>query len=737
MRISPNWLREFVDIKASDRQLSEDLTLAGIAVESIKTDVAGHPLLFEMEIGTNRPDAMCHYGVARECSAIYDVDLKPIQPKLPKARAAAKPFPIEIQDAEGCKRYTARVIRSVRIAPSPEKVLARLKIDDHGGISNAVDASNYTLMEMGHPTHAFDLDKLEGGKIIVRRARHGETLKTLDGVDRKLDPEDLVIADAVRPVALAGVMGGLDTAISATTKNILIESAWFDPATVRKTARRLGMHTDASHIFERGADWSATLLACDRVAELILASAGGELEGDAVDAVAGHIVRHSLWLRHSEVLRHLGKDIPTDDIRRMFKRLGFAPLKSLAEGVFKGAAFQTKTAEQLEKMRDEAKALAAKLGVKLPEWNLNFEKDLGVELPTWRLDIEREIDLIEEIARIHGYNKFANTLPSFSGGVVELPHAAKEARLRSELLALGYNEAVSPTFISPEEAHAFSQATPVMLANPLSEEQSAMRTSLVPGMLGMLAWNLNRGAADVRLFEAGNIFELKGGELEAERKIERKMICMGATGNAVGPNVHGVARAYTFFDLKGDIEALLSTFEIRELSFERNAGEYYLGGPSARAVADGVIVAVFGQIRPAIAAARKIKQGVDIYVAEIYLDRPVFRALRAPRYQALSRYPSIQRDFSFNFENKVSFKQIADAITKLGIRDVKSVIPASRLQPHDIEGQNLYKIPPEHYAILISVKFQSAERTLKDDEVAQWSAQIIKALEAIGGSLRS
>src|SRR5262245_11591813 len=270
MRISPQWLREFGDIKASDRDLAEDLTLAGIAVESIKTDIHPHPLLFEMEIGTNRPDAMCHYGVARECSAIYNLDLKPIKPKLPKAKAPAKRFPIEIEDSKGCLRYTARVVRNVKIGPSPAKVLERLKIDEHGGVNNAVDASNYALMEMGHPTHAFDLDKLEGGKIIVRRARAGEMVKTLDEVERKLDPEDLVIADAVKPVALAGVMGGLDSAISNSTRNILIESAWFDPATVRKTARRHGMHTDASHIFERGADWGAAPLACNRVAELVL-----------------------------------------------------------------------------------------------------------------------------------------------------------------------------------------------------------------------------------------------------------------------------------------------------------------------------------------------------------------------------------------------------------------------------------------------------------------------------------
>src|SRR5262249_12787011 len=357
MRISPTWLREMVDLKVSDRQLADDLTLAGIAVESVR-EIDGQTL-FEMEIGTNRPDAMCHYGVARECSAIYDIELKPIKPKLPRVALEAKPFPIVIEDARGCLRYTARVVRNVKIGPSPAKILERLKIDDHGGVSNAVDASNYTLMEIGHPTHAFDLDKLEGGKIIVRRARAGETLKTLDGVDRKLDPEDLIIADAKKPVALAGVMGGLDTAISATTKNILIESAWFDPATVRKTARRLGMHTDASHIFERGADWGATRLACDRVAELILATADGELEGDAVDAVAGHIVRHSVWLRHSEVLRHLGQDIPPAQVRRILARLGFTLYKSIEESLMKavsaGEVVRLKSEEHREKVKARAK----------------------------------------------------------------------------------------------------------------------------------------------------------------------------------------------------------------------------------------------------------------------------------------------------------------------------------------------------------------------------------------------
>jgi phenylalanyl-tRNA synthetase beta chain len=720
MRIDPKWVREFVQIEAPDRQLADDLTLAGIAVESVK-EIDGR-LLFEMEIGTNRPDAMCHYGVARECSAIYDVDLKPIKPKLPKARPAPKPFPIEIEDPEGCKRYTARVVRNVKISPSPAGILERLKIDDHGGVSNAVDASNYTLMEIGHPTHAFDLDKLEGGKIVVRRARAGETLKTLDGTERKLDPEDLIIADAARPVALAGVMGGLDTAISGSTKNILIESAWFDPATVRRTARRLGMHTDASHIFERGADWGATALACDRVAELILQTAGGELEGQPVDAIAGHIVRHALWLRHSEVKRHLGQDIPLPTIQRIMTRLGFTPMKSIGEAEGKDIVITVKTAKKLQEVRKEAVASAARVGIKLPEWQMDFDRDLGVELPTWRLDIEREIDLIEEIARIYGYNKFENRLPSFSGGVVELPHSAKETRVRSELLALGYNEAISSTFISPADAQAFSSATPVMLANPLSEEQSAMRTSLLPGMLAMLAWNLNRGAADIHIFESGHIFELIGDKSE-----ERPMLSIGATGDAVEPSVHGPGRPYSFFDLKGDIESLLSAFEIRNSHFDASTSDYFHPGRSARAVVDGTTIAQFGQLHPDIAAARKLKQ--EVFIAEVYVDRLFALPLRAPRYQPLSKFPAVDRDFSFLFPDEILFEHIDQAVRGLDIAELQSFRP--------VEIFRGGSVPQGRYSVLLRAEFQSPERTLRDEEVAQWSAQIIKALEALGGNLRS
>jgi len=672
MKISPTWLREFVNLKVDAKQLAEDLTAAGLAVELISG--VGDSLVFDMEITTNRVDAMNHYGVARECSAIYDLDLRPIEPKLPAAKGKAK-FAIELPDPQGCARYTAQIIRGMKIAPSPTRIARRLEMVEARPINNGVDASNYTLIEMGHPTHAFDLDTLDGGKIIVRRARAGETLKTLDGVERKLHPDDLVIADAVKPVALAGVMGGFDTMITDRTRNILIESAWFDPVSIRLTARRHGMHTDASHRFERGADWGATPLACRRVAELILETGGGELEGGLIDAIGRRIERPTLHLRRSEVQRILGQEIAEPDVQRILRRLGF--------------------------------------GV----------TDSTVEIPTWRLDVERGIDLIEEIARIYGYNRFPNTLPAFSGAVVETPDAPKDAALRSALLALGYNQAVSLSFISLAEARQFSTAAPVAIENPISEEAAVMRTSLVAAMLNMLAYNLNRGANDVRLFEAGNVYELAGAGTE-----ERKQIAIGATGQAIAADVHQPGRAYSFFDLKGGVETLLAKFQHNSLYFDaNNVPAYYHPHRYARAVLDGGMVARLGQIHPEVATARKLRQ--DVYLAEIYLDRLYRQGLRPVRYQPISRYPAVDRDFSFLFANAITFERIRAAVDALRIAELRSFWP--------VEIFRGGTVPAGQYSVLLRAEFQSVERTLRDDEAALWANRIIAALKALGGTQRA
>jgi len=679
MKLSPAWLREFVDARVDDRRLAQDLTAVGIAVESISGE--GKNTVFEMEIGTNRPDAMNHYGVAREASVIYNLPLLALDSKLPAAPGNSD-FAIEIADQTGCARYTARVVRDVKIKPSPDAMAKRLLLVDQRPINNAADATNYTLWEMGHPTHVFDLDLLEGGKILVRRAFSGETLKTLDGVERKLTPEDLVIADAVKPVALAGVMGGFDTMITAKTKNILIESAWFDPATVRKTARRHGLHTDASHRFERGADFEATTKACDRVAVRLLESAGGELDGGAIDVVARQVDLAPVALHLSEVHRILGEKLETNEIFRILQQLGFELM---------------------------------------PE--RGGDPDFTVHIPSWRLDVEREIDLVEEIERLHGYDKFANTLPAYAGAVVEVPDAEKDHKLRTSLLALGYDEAVSLTFISHEDAETFSSAPVVELANPQSEEASVMRSSLVPGMLNMLAYNLNRGADRVRLFEAGSIFEATD-----SGTAEPKRICMGATSPPSAKNAEGWGtQDGGFFELKGDVENLLQAFQHQTLKYDAQTADYYHSGRSARALMDGALVAQFGQVHPDVAARRKLRQSV--FVAELYLDRLYPQGLRVVRYQPLPRYPAVERDFSFVFDDAATFEQIQRAVIRLGVAELRSFVPVEVFR-----GGN---VPAGRYSLLLRARFQSADRTLREEEVAQWSAQIIKALESLGGRLRA
>jgi phenylalanyl-tRNA synthetase beta chain len=731
MRILPSWLREFVNVAADDRQLAEDLTSAGIAVESIGEENGA--TIYEMDLTTNRVDAMNHYGVAREASAIYGLELKPFEPKLSKTTAdpstsAAKErrpllgmtsresFPIVIEDGEGCARYTARIIRGVKIGPSPEYIAKRLELLGSRAINNAADATNYAINELGHPTHAFDLDLLEGGTIIVRRARNGEFLKALDGVGRTLTSDDLVIADAEKPVALAGVMGGFDSMITEKTRNVLIESAWFDPATVRSMAKRHGMYTDASHRFERGADWGITPVACDRVAELILETAGGELVGERIDAVARKIERAPVVLRRSEVKRILGVELSDAEIEQILSHLGF--------GVVRVAVPAAELSQRFLYTGGSGGGAQAATAAKT-------NGDFTVTIPTWRLDVEREVDLLEELARIYGYNKFPNTLPTFTGAVIALPDEAKDAQVRHTMLALGYDEAISITFISAEDANNFGSGEPLALANPLSEEAGYMRNSLVPGLLNMIAYNLNRGTSDVRLFEAGEVFEKLG-----DRHDEHRRLAFAATGNLAPHSVHGGSQPVTFFHVKGDVEQLLAGFQHKHLYFNDKTPAYFHPGRSARAVLDGETVACFGQLHPDIAAARKLRQ--DVFLAEVMLDRLYKHPLREPKYQRFSKFPAVGRDFSFFFDDAITFERIRSAVDALDIAELQSFVPVEIYRSEKTQpGKSGPTGAPAKYSILLHAEFQSQERTLRDDEVAKWSAQIVKALEGLGGTLRA
>jgi phenylalanyl-tRNA synthetase beta chain len=692
MKLSPQWIREFVELAVEDRRLAEDLTGVGIAVEGISR--SGADTVFDMEIGTNRPDAMNHYGVAREAAAIYDLPLQALSGLGSRASGSGDSggrFPITVEEPQLCPRFSARVIRGTTVQDSPAKVAHRLQLLDQRPISNAVDATNYVLWEMGKPTHVFDMDLLEGGRLIIRHAKDGEKLKTLDGVERALASEDLVVADAKKPVGLAGVMGGFDTMITDRTRNVLIESAWWDPVTVRKTSRRHGLHTDASHRFERGADFESTVLSCDLVAALILESGGGELVGGAIDVVSKQIDLAPVVLQVSEVRRILGGNLDAGEIFRILKKLGFTLI---------------------------------------PEGQRDAE--FRVLIPSWRLDVEREIDLIEEIARLHGYDKFKNTLPAYSGAVVELPNAAMDATLRARALALGYNEAVSLTFISHADAERFSSASVLELENPLSEEASVMRTSMAPGMLDMLVWNLNRDSENVRLFEIGRVYEMR-----SQERVEPARACLGASLKAVKGSLpvggtldvskdEHAAVAEAFRGFQGDVENLLAAFSYGGLSFDRETAEYFHPGRSARVLMDGAVVGQFGQIADSVKLERKLRQ--DVFLAEIDLERLHAMGLRPVRFAPLGKYPAVERDFSFVFGDEVEFEAMRRAVMGLGLSALRSFAPVEIFRGGSIAAGK--------YSILLRVRLQSDEGTLRDEQIAQWSGRIVAALEEAGGAQR-
>ena len=545
MNILSQWIRSYVPgLTLPDRELAEALTLRGIAVEGIYELGPGNGSLFEMDITTNRVDAMNHYGIAREAAAIAGLPLAPLDAALPPSQPVTVPIKVSIEAPELCGRFTARSLSQVRIQPSTGVVAERFALLQQKLISNAVDATNFVTLAMGHPTHAFDRDKLEGG-IIVRRARSGEKLKTLDGIERVLDPEDLVIADEKKAIGLAGVMGGWDTMITAETKNILVEAAWFDPATVRRSSKRHGLHTDASHRFERGADFNAPPVA-------------------------------SAWSASSS-------SRPAATWRGRWSTLSFPQLprgphcarpSGSAIARYGASSVQPKTAAAWSRKRQNQYCRP---------WAVTLQKvaegEYQVTLPSWRLDLEREIDLIEEIARVYGYNRFANTLPAFSGIVREQPDARKEAVVRQTLLGLGWNEALSSTFCSATEAVTFAPqpGLAVAMGNPLNEEAGMLRPSLLPGMLTMLAHNLNRNVSDVQLFENGTVFSGS-----PERVDERPALSLGASGSVwSGPELP--AHAIDFYDLKGAIEEIVEKFApalllLRHL--RRRRGNYPRVAPS-------------------------------------------------------------------------------------------------------------------------------------------------------------
>jgi phenylalanyl-tRNA synthetase beta chain len=683
MKISLDWLKEFVEIAAGTRELKSALTGVGLAVEQVTA--AGDDLVFEIEVTTNRPDWLSHYGVAREVASIYSRPLKPPSFRLDESGAfASSEVSIEISDTDLCARYCARVIEKVEVKPSPEWLARRLQAVGVRAINNIADITNYVLMELGQPLHAFDLARLGAHKIIVRRARPGERIRTLDGIDRTLSPDNLVIADATAAVALAGVMGGASSEISTETRSVLLESAWFDPLSIRRTSKAQGLHTEASHRFERGADIEMAPFAADRAASMIAELAGGEVRPTLIDVYPRSYAAPELLLRAKELLRILGTEIAAGEVERILRSLGF----------------------EIES-RDRA------------SWH--------VKPPSWRVDIRREVDLIEEVARIHGYDRLPSRIRPAPPRVDHDDRRPKELAISSTLVGLGYREIIANSMVDPAENRCFTDARPVQLLNPLSQESSAMRLTAIPGMLRALKWNLDRGHTDLRLFETGRTYAPAANGGSAGLPIERRVLSLGLTGNRRSANVHDSAKPLDFFDLKGDLEELLQEFDLRQFRFEPRNGEYFEPGMAGRFLMDGKSGVFLGELRDEIAGHYKLRQ--PVWLAEVDIDALCEYPLRSPRFVPYSKYPAVTRDFSLIVPEELTYAALQDAILQQG----QSVI--ENMEPVDIFRGG--SIPAGHYSLLLRITLHSLTHTLSGSEVDEASRQIIESLAARGVQLRS
>src|SRR5262245_9405583 len=525
MKVSYNWLKEFVDIRETPQQLGTRLTNLGLAVDALESHSSDW--IFELDVATNRPDCLSHFGVAREIAAAYGTALKPSKFELHEGeKRASEVFSISISDADLCARYCGRYVAGVKIGPSPEWLRDRLEALGVRSINNVADVTNYVMMELGQPLHAFDADLLEGQMIVVRRAELDEKIITLDGVERELNPSVLVIADGHRAVAVAGVMGGAETEISASTKNVLLESANFDPLSIRKTSRALGLSSEASYRFERGADVEMARYACDRAAALIQIVAVGTVYHEVIDVYPRLRKPVTVDLGRHRIEAFLGASVPDTTVEQIFRRLSF-------------------------QVNNKPKA-----------WN--------VEVPSHRIDLTREEDLLDEIARHYGFDKFPSTLPEWSGYGSALPTEPAERLLRNQLAALGYSEIMPLVFSDASKEQRFRpNVEPVRLLNPMAEDEAALRTSQVPSMLRTIEWNLNRGLRNLQLFELGKIYRQGG---------ENRALILGTTGVLRAKTVHEPEREFKFFDLKGDVEAILERFNIQLESSPDSVPLYYHPG---------------------------------------------------------------------------------------------------------------------------------------------------------------
>lgn len=693
MKVLYNWLKEFVDLAAAPEELRGRMAMCGVPVEALDQSAAGPAL--DLEIFSNRGDLLGHTGVAREIAAAFRIRAKSPQPKLKEAAAkTADATRVTIECPDLCGRFTARVIHGVKVQPSPPWLRERLDALGVASINNVVDATNYVMLELGHSLHAFDYDLVRDHSIVVRRAHPKEKLRTLDGIERALPPDACMVCDGdgSRAVGIGGIMGGSETEISFSTKNVLLECAWFNPISIRRTAKALGLRTEASTRFERGADPEMAEFASRRCAEMIQQLAGGEVLAGVVDAYPGKRAPRKIVLTRAEVLRVMGADIPDKEIEAILAALGFAPARVDAN---RGSA-----------------------GSLLAAWECTQ--------PSWRADVEREIDLVEEVARHYGFDKFPPRLPAARQAAARLPHAEAEDRLRERLVGLGYREILTVTHVDEARDALFRPegVAPARIANPIAEDAGILRSTGSVTTAGALEWNLNHGQRKLRLFEIGRRYKLNGNE-----PVETRVLTIGAAGEAREKSIHEEPCEYGFADLKGDLDA------IGELAggfrWEPGGAAWLHPARCGRIFLGKEEIGVAGQLARRVNERLKLRH--EAFLAELRLD-PIFAAYRArkdaPRYEPLPRFPAVERDFSLLLPDGTTFAQVADAIRGVSIGEVASIEAVDLFR-----GKN---VPAGKYSLLVRVTFQSREATLTEAQLADFSGKIVAALEKqLGAVLRA
>jgi len=678
MKIPFSWLKDYVNVGTmKPEDVADRLTIAGLEVVLIEK-IEGDSI-FDIEVTPNRADCLNILGIAREVSASLGKKLKCPKTKSIKGRLREKPS-IEIKDNKLCPRYTGRIIRNVKVGESPKWLVDKLKAMDLRTVNNVVDITNYCLFESGQPTHAFDYDKLLG-KIVVRRARKGETITTIDGKKRSLDPDMLLIADEERPIALGGVMGSKDTEVTKDTKNILFESAYFNPVSIRKTSRRLGLISESSYRFERSVDLGKVAAASDRACSLIRELCGGEI-GPLADVGEKDPKEVKIYLRLQMLKKILGLNISASVVKKILSSL---QLKVEASG----------------------------------------KETLVVSVPSFRQDLKSEVDLIEEVVRIYGYDKLPSTMPTIVGHPKRIePSREISSIVRDTLISLGVDEIITYSLISKEDLVSLSKDIGddglIVIKNPLSIEQEIMRPTSVPGILHAVSWNLNRGTKDLKIFELGKVYRKDGKALREEDNLSIAFVEDRSYG------LQGAKEA-VFFNLKGALEILFERLGITNSTFREGETPSFLTRVGASIKVSKERIGFLGKLKGECLDRFGIK--TDVILCELSLKKLFSYAKLEKRFQEMPKFPSAKRDMSLVVKSEVSHEMIVSTVKEVG----GDLVAEVELFDEYFGAQ----IPKDERGLSYSIEYRAEDRTLTDEEVSRLHIRVCDALaQKLGAKIR-